>query len=69
MLASGSQTPGSLVHAPLLPLFWAQVIVAVEETVRVIDANEALPTSVFEGPILRWGDAPLSLYHCAEDCD
>lgn len=30
-----------------------QVIVAVEETVRVIDANEALPTSVFEGPILR----------------
>ena len=30
-----------------------QVIAAVEDTVRVVDANEALPTSVFEGPILR----------------
>jgi hypothetical protein len=31
------------------------VIAAVEDTVRVVDANEALPTSVFEGPILRCG--------------
>lgn len=49
----GSQNLCLLAHTSLLPLTWAQVIVAVEETVRVIDANEALPTSVFEGPILR----------------
>ena len=31
------------------------MIAAVEDTLRVVDANEALPTSVFEGPILRCG--------------
>lgn len=30
-----------------------EVLVAVEETVKVLDVSEALPTSVFEGPILR----------------
>jgi hypothetical protein len=33
--------------------FLLQVLVAVEDTVRVVDANEALPTPVFGGPILR----------------
>ena len=28
---------------------------ALDETLRVVDANEALPTPVFEGPILRCG--------------
>lgn len=49
--ARGSELrPTNLGHWPCLP---AQVIVAVEDTVRVVDANEALPSSIFEGPILR----------------
>ena len=39
--------------AAATPLPLPQVIAAVDDTVRVVDANEALPTSVFEGPILR----------------
>ncbi|PRW05770.1 Vacuolar sorting-associated 16 [Chlorella sorokiniana] len=62
--AAGSGAGSSCVHCmtvlpPSLSSSGAlEVIVAVEETVRVIDANEALPTSVFEGPILRLAASP-----------
>ncbi|KAL4440601.1 hypothetical protein ABPG75_003602 [Micractinium tetrahymenae] len=39
-----------------------EVIVAVEDTVKVVDANEALPTSVFEGPILRLAASPCGKF-------
>ncbi|EFN53979.1 hypothetical protein CHLNCDRAFT_135924 [Chlorella variabilis] len=39
-----------------------ELIAAVEDTVRVIDANEALPTPVFEGPILRLAVSPCGKF-------
>lgn len=65
---------GSGVHcmAALPPLASSsgalEVLVAVEETVRVLDASEALPTSVFEGPILRRGLLEWRWWREAEGC-
>lgn len=39
-----------------------QVVVAVDNTLKLIDANEALPTAVFEGPILRLAASPDGKY-------
>ncbi|KAL4852826.1 hypothetical protein ACK3TF_006093 [Chlorella vulgaris] len=39
-----------------------EVIAAVEDSVRVVDASEALPTPVFEGPILRLAVSPCGRF-------
>ena len=42
-----------------------ELLVGVEGTVVVVDASEALPSAVFEGPMLRCGDeAKTRLLRC-----
>lgn len=46
----------------LLPLAPAQVVVAVDNTLVMVDANEVQPTGVFEGPILRLAASPCGKF-------
>ncbi len=54
------QLPPTLFRLPSLTRL--QVVVAVENTLRVVDANEVLPTPVFEGPIVRLAASPCGKF-------
>eukprot|EP00887_Chlorella_sp_A99_P002232 scaffold10.g2232.t1 len=60
--------PGSALHclAVLMPAVspsgTLEVLAAVDNTVWVLDANEASPTPVFEGPILRLATSPCGKF-------
>ena len=59
-----SLAPGSALHClaalppAVSPSGGLEVLVAIDSTVWIIDATEASPTPVFEGPILRLAVSP-----------